>query len=219
MPSDGTPDIALPGFQALAFDAAQCHRDLDDLEALLSARNTLRENADILPFFRAHPHLSLLLGSYNPNMITYDRLAYELSLFGQFRADIVVGDWTSKRYCFVEFEDAAPDSVFVAGRGEQTTEWAARFEHGYSQIIDWFWLLEASKNTELIERQFGQRAVPFSGLLVVGRNKGISVADRSRFEWRRDYVVVNSKQIFFCTFDELLRDMRRRLRSWAIPLP
>lgn len=218
MSPDESANTVLPGFQALTFDAAQCSHDLDDLEALLSAYNTLRENADILPFFRAHPHLSLLLGSYNSNMVTYDRLAHELPLFGQFRADIVVGDWTSRRYCFVEFEDAASDSVFVARRREQTTEWSGRFEHGYSQIIDWFWLLEVSKNTALIERQFGARTIPFAGLLVVGRDSSVSAADRLRFEWRRDYVVVNSNKVFFCTFDELLRDLRRRLTSWTIPL-
>lgn len=218
MHPDGHADVVLPGFQAITFDAAQCHHDLNDLAALLSSHDALQENANVLPFFRAHPHLSLLLGSYNPNMVTYDRLAYELSLFGQFRADLVVGDWMSKRYCFIEFEDAASDSIFVTGRREQAAEWSRRFEHGYSQIIDWFWLLEASKNTELIERQFGMRSIPFSGLLVVGRDQGISAADRPRFEWRRDYVVINSMKVFFCTFDELLRDLRRRLTAWAVPL-
>ena len=48
-----------PGFQAVAFDYLQCRRDLDALDTLLSTHAALEERRDILPFFRARPHLAL----------------------------------------------------------------------------------------------------------------------------------------------------------------
>ncbi len=208
----------LPGFVAMTFDPVQGRLDLDAFEQLLFQNAELSEREDILPFFRAHPHLALLLGTYNSNIITADRLAFELSLFGQFTADVVVGDWHRKRYCLVECEDGKSNSIFVR-RGRQTTNWSARFNAGYNQIIDWFWMLEATKNTELFERQFGKRTINAGGLLVIGRDRGVTAADRLRLEWRRDHVIVNSKNVYCCTFDELLRDLRERLESWPVAPP
>ncbi len=61
-------------FRHLTFNAQQCQRDLVDLNTLLTAP-TLDERAHILPFFKAHPHLSLFLGQYNLGITTPDILA------------------------------------------------------------------------------------------------------------------------------------------------
>jgi hypothetical protein len=185
---------------------------------VLAANPDLSEREHILPFFRAHPQLALVLGTYNANIITLDRLAFELPLFGQFTADIVVGDWSRKRYCLVELEDARRNSIFVR-RGRQTTDWSPRFLAGYSQVVDWLWLLEVMKHTEPFERQFGKRTINAAGLLAIGRDSGVSAADRLRFEWRRDYLIVNSRNIYCCTFDELARDLPERLTAWPIMPP
>lgn len=214
MPLDSSTHQPQPGFQALSFDPVQCRTDLDAFEYLLLNKAELSERDDILPFFRAHPHLSLLLGSYNPNILTYDRVAFELTLSGTFTADVVVGDWDRKRYCFVEFEDGKSNSIFVR-RTRQTTDWSSRFDHGFSQIVDWLWMLEATKNTEPFERQFGKRAINATMLLVIGRDSGVTDADRLRLEWRRDHVVVDSRLVYCCTFDELLRDLRQRLDRYG----
>jgi len=116
-----------PGFMALTFDPAQCRADLDLFERLLAENPDLSEREQILPFFRAHPHLSLLLGVYNPGVVAIEILAYELSLFGQFTSDVVVGDWRRKRYCLVEFEDGKRNSIFVRRGARQTTDWTPRF--------------------------------------------------------------------------------------------
>jgi len=50
-----------------------CRTDLDAFEDLLTAKPELSERDDVLPFFRDHPNLSALLGSYNPNVTAYDR--------------------------------------------------------------------------------------------------------------------------------------------------
>lgn len=208
----------LPGFAALTFDPSQCRAELDAFDRLLAGHADLSEREHILPFFRAHPQLALLLGTYNTNTITLDRLAFELPLFGQFTADVVIGDWRRKRYCLVEFEDARRNSIFVR-RGRQTTDWSPRFLAGYSQLVDWLWLLEVMKHTEPFERQFGKRTTNAACLLVIGRDSGVSAADRLRFEWRRDHLIVNSRNIYCCTFDELARDLRERLTAWPIMPP
>lgn len=208
----------VPGFTALTFDLARCRTDLDALEHLLASRADLSEREDVLPFFRAHPDLCLLLSTYNSNMIVPDRIAFELSLFGQFTTDLVIGDWQRKRYCFVEFEDATQSSISVR-RARQTSAWSTRFLAGYSQVMDWLWLLEAMRDTEPFERQFGKRSIAMAGLLVIGRDRGITAADRLRLEWRRDNVVVGSKHIYCCTFDELAHDLRQRLDTWPITPP
>ncbi len=199
---------------------AACQVDLDALDALLAARPELSERDDILPFFRDHPHLTAFLGSYNANLTSYDRLGVEVALFGQFVADVVVGDHTRRAYCFIEFEDGQSTSMFVR-RGRRITEWSPRFEHGISQLIDWLWLLDDQEQTALFEEQFGPRPLDVVTLLVAGRDSGVSPADRRRLQWRRGHVVVNSQHLYCCTFDELLRDLRWRSQwsPWARTLP
>ncbi len=199
------------------FDPMACRTDLDDFKRFLAAKPELSERGDISPFFRAHPHLSAFLGSYNPNVTTYDRLAVEVGLFGQFAADVVAGDRHNRAYCFVEFEDGQSNSIFV-NRGRQTTDWAPRFDHANSQIIDWLWLLDDQSHTAAFEEQFGQWPIDVTALLVAGRDSGVSATDRRRLQWRRKHVVVNSHHIYCCTFDDLLRDLRGRL-AWAIVAP
>ncbi len=199
-----------PGFQAFTSDVSSALDDLDAFDALLAGKVELDERADILPFFAEHPRLALCFGFYNPLMARYDRLAYELSLFGLFRPDVIVGNWQRKSYCFVELEDAKPGSIFRATT-RRATDWAPRFQRGYCQVVDWFWLLEAQQDTPTFEAQFGKRAVQASGLLVIGRDQFIDDADQQRFEWWRDRVVVDSRTIVCLTYDQLARDFRDRL--------
>jgi len=244
-----------PDFRRLTFNAQQCQRDLVDLNTLLTAP-TLDERAHILPFFKAHPHLSLFLGQYNLvvrqawfkqlggtsplgppgawraalagrrpavpgataqssldrllGITTPDILAYEMDLFGHFSADLVVGDWTRKKYCFVEFEDAKPDSIFKP-TSRRTTRWSDRFEAAFSQIVDWTWLLAANEGSDMFERMFGARSIEASAIIVLGRDSGITAADRLRWEWRRRHIRVYSQIILCYTFDELARDLHDAL--------
>jgi len=61
-------------------DLPACRADLDAFERFLSAKQELSERKDVLPFFRAHPHLAAFLGSYNLVATTFDRLAVEVRL-------------------------------------------------------------------------------------------------------------------------------------------
>jgi len=197
------------------YDGSTVRADLDALDALLASRTDLSERDDLLPFFRAHPHLLVLMGSYNPRLAAYDRLGVEVSLFGQFTADAIVGDSTQRAYTLFEFEDAREGSMFVR-RGRHRTEWSPRAEHGLSQLVDWLWLLDDQQHTLVFEEMFGPRPVTARVVLVIGHDSGVSHADRRRLEWRRDNVVINSQHLHCCTFDELLRDLRweARLDQW-----
>jgi hypothetical protein len=82
----------------------------------------------------------------------------------------VVGEWERGAYCFVEFEDARKDSVFKKQGAKATREWGARFDHGYSQIIDWFHKLDGrSPGIDLLAR-FGLYEIQYEAILVIGRD-------------------------------------------------
>ncbi|MEQ8960543.1 MAG: DUF4263 domain-containing protein [Coleofasciculus sp. C2-GNP5-27] len=57
------------------------------------------------------------------------------------------GDSVKKAYCFVEFENADSNSIFVDKPGKSSPEWSSRFEKCFSQIIDWFWKLDDLEKT------------------------------------------------------------------------
>ena len=126
-------------FLQFDFNASQCLIEVREFRKLLNGHGELGENKDILPFFKQNHHLSAFIASYVPSISKYDLLAYEYDLFGDFAADLVVGDSRSKNFLFVEFEDAKRFSVFKKASGRSTPDWANRVEHGISQIIDWFW--------------------------------------------------------------------------------
>jgi hypothetical protein len=120
------------------FKPQRCRTELDELKTLLESHTHLDEQKTILPFFRERQHLSAFIGSYMPDIIDFNRLAFEYSIFGDFASDLVIGDYETATYCFVEFEDASPTSLFEQKGQKATLEWSSRFEHGFSQLIDWF---------------------------------------------------------------------------------
>jgi hypothetical protein len=117
--------------------------------------------------------------------------------------------------CFVEFEDAQPDSVFQQQGTKATREWGRRFDHGYSQIIDWAHKLDGrSPSTDLLAR-FGHHEISFETVLVIGRDKHLDPGEKQRLNWRNDNVAVNTKTFFCMTFDELLSQFTVRLAALA----
>jgi hypothetical protein len=143
----------------LTFDAKQCQQELGELQTLLATHAELKEEQQIVPFFRDRRNLAAFLGSLYPEIIRTDRIAFEYDLFGDFSCDLVVGDAGSGAYGFIEFEDAAPNSIFVRRGAKSTPEWSSRFEHGYSQIIDWFYKLDDMARTGEFEARFGSPTI------------------------------------------------------------
>jgi len=126
-------------FKRIQFDPVQCRKEAEELRDFLATNRELHERSQVLPFFKGRLQLSAFLGSYHPEIVRYDLVAHELPLFGDFVADLVVGDSKNSAFAFIEFEDASPDSIFV--KKKATPDWSPRFEHGFSQLVDWFFKL------------------------------------------------------------------------------
>jgi hypothetical protein len=67
-------------FQTLAFDLRRCRKEVKEFQKFLTTRDCLGEKEHIRPFFEKRPHLSALIGLYNPNIIHADLLAYQYPL-------------------------------------------------------------------------------------------------------------------------------------------
>jgi hypothetical protein len=192
---------------------AQIQAELSEFRIFLDTNQPLRERDQILPFFRSRKSLSAFVGGYNARILAFDLLAHELVLFGAYQCDLVVGDGQTRRFCLIELEDATPRSVFVKRRGRSTPEWSPRFEHGFSQIIDWFAIIEDQQGTELLKAIFGTERIQYTGLLVIGRRGDFDAAQYSRLVWRSENVRVGQIHLNCITYDDLYEDAWTRLES------
>ncbi|MGA2228815.1 MAG: Shedu anti-phage system protein SduA domain-containing protein, partial [Syntrophobacteraceae bacterium] len=113
------------------------------------------------------------------------------------------------------FEDASRDSIFV-DKGRSTYDWSPRFEHGFSQIVDWFWKIDDLKNTSQARAIFGTENVDAYGMLVIGRDAFLSSVDRARLTWRLNKVIIDSHKVICITFDQLARDLRGRINLYTV---
>jgi len=197
-------------------DEAQARDDLEEFAALLAPRTPLSESRDILPFLQTHADLCALMTMYNiPATGNCDRVGGEVPFFGQYRADLIVGNATQRAYTFFEFEDATETSIFQRTNNQQHP-WSARCEHAMSQIVDWLWLMDTHRDSPLLRQMFGPEPIRVAAVLVLGRDHWLvepaSNIKRERLEWRRTKTSINEHKIYICTFDELLNDLRGRAR-------
>ncbi len=109
-------------------------------------------------------------------------------LFGDFACDLVVGHSAQNAFCFIEFEDAGPTSLFIQRGKRVTRDWSPRFEHGYSQIIDWFHKVDDMRRSDDLIARFGTRSISFPeswssagiNVLSAGESRATRVAQRQR---------------------------------------
>lgn len=175
---------------------------LAEFRQLLDGSAELSEGIDLLPFFIARPDLAALVGSIAISVHRINAVADEFDLFGNFRCDWCVGDSAGRSYAFVEFEDARANSVFADGP-KYHAEWGRRFEHGFSQLVDWFWAVDQYRDTIDFQRRFGTGPVQFVGILVIGRRRFLSPDQVARLRWRVEKVWVNGHKVYCQTFDDL----------------
>jgi hypothetical protein len=198
----------------LAFSKKVAQQEVAQFKQLLDAHShsALREREHILPFFRSHRQLAALIGVRNPDIVKPDRITFEFDIFGDYKADLVVGDSQNHQYCFVEFEDAAATSIFKKA-ARATPDWSQRFEHGFSQIIDWILWLDNQRGTAAYTSRFGVSPIQFVALLVIGRDRFLEEAPlRERLTWRSEQVVVASRKVNCVTYDRLYRELSARLK-------
>lgn len=173
-------------FDSLTFDLVTCRREVEEFRALLAPQSELGEAADILPHFRARRHMASLLGTFHPRAARVDRIAHEFDLFGDFAADLAVGDFERRAYCFVEFEGAGPRSLFAARGAKATREWSRQFEHAFSQIVDWLHKLDSRRKSDDFLTRFGHYDITYTTVLVIGRDCFQELPELRRLEWRSE---------------------------------
>ncbi|HUB23935.1 MAG TPA: Shedu anti-phage system protein SduA domain-containing protein [Tepidisphaeraceae bacterium] len=195
-------------FANVSFDAALCKKELDAFDKLLRTRKSLAESKHVRPFFSKSRQLSAFLGTYALGMARPNRLAYEFELAGDFCAGMVVGNWERKTFCMIEFEAGSVSSIFAPKRQRSTREWSSRFDHGFSQLVDWFYKVDDIRKTDGFARVFGDSSATFCGLLVIGRSSGLSEDDRRRLRWRSQHVLKDNHAIQCITYDQMYADLR-----------
>jgi hypothetical protein len=201
----------MKNLEEIKVDYSLCRQQVEEFRLWLSGKNELSEDDDVLPFFRARPHLVTLFGMFQQGIAWANRISWEFDIFGDFACDVAVGEWEKGAYCFVEFEDARRDSVFRRQGAKATREWGRRFDHGYSQIIDWVHKLDGLVPGADILARFGRYDISFEAVLVIGRDRHLDAGEKERFEWRARKVLVNTTRVICLTFDALLDQFQTRM--------
>lgn len=192
-------------FTEVAFNPTQFKKELDELRALLNSKKALGERR-IQELFKASLHLTAYMGTTVGNIGVAKQVAYEFEILGDYTADIVIGN-REKQFCFVELESGTADAVLERVGKKSTKEWSKRFDHGFSQIVDWFCHLDDFKKTDRFHRNFGYGHIDFVALLLIGRNEGLDADDVRRLRWRTHNVVVNSHRVVCMTYDDLYKEL------------
>lgn len=185
------------------FDALKCRAQWQSFSTMLSSNPTLSERKQVLPFFKKNHDLSALVCNYFPKITNPDRLAHEFQIYGDFVADLIVGDSTDHRYVLIEFENGTPTSIFQKKPKKATPDWASRFEGAYSQLTDWLWKLEDMRSTMDFQNTFGSRRASFQGLIVIGKDMALAPQELDRLKWRMDKTKIDSNEISVVSFNEL----------------
>ncbi len=196
--------------ETIVFDAGKFEQELKAFDALLKSKTELSESSHIQPFFENSKQLSAYMGTFSPNIGPATDLAFQYPFFGDFKADLLLGNKKTGEFCVVEFEDGRQDSIFKKQPKRGNPEWSSRFEHGLSQLTDWFYNLDDFKGTKNFARTFGFGHIKFIGLLIIGRSAGLDDAKRNRLKWRSEKVLIDSHPINCITFDDLHASLENR---------
>ncbi len=200
-------------FASLTLDTSILSSNLTELEALLASEPHLKERDQVIPFFKARAHLIAALGLANNAVELPDRWAHELDLFGDFACDVAAGDSEANAFTLVEFEDAQEYSIFLRlQEGKAMKRWSPRFEHGFSQLVDWAWRISAEgESSAAFRRVFGNDNPAIHLLLVIGRDADLTKDDLTRLRWRAKQTSLGQFRMSCFTFDGILQSVRRRL--------
>jgi len=194
----------------------KCESDLREFATFLASKAEIDETGrgSLQEFFDARPDLTLLMGIAFFSNLSPAAYCKEFSVLGEFRADYAICNEERNRFVFVEFEDAKAQSIFkIKNDGKTTTtyEWSPKFEHGFSQVVDWHYRMDDLERSNKYSEHFGCDHVEFVGILVVGRKKFLDEAGgEKRLWWRKNRTAINSKQLNCMTFDQLYSELLGR---------
>jgi hypothetical protein len=200
-------------FEPVSLNLSVLSAELDELDHFLSQNDALKERDQVLPFFKARAQLRAALGLTNPSVELPDRIATELELFGDCFCDAASGDSSANAYTLVEFENATEYSIFRRlDTGKTMRNWSPRFEHGFSQLVDWAWRLTTEgSSSPAYRRIFGANDASIHFLLIVGRDADLTADDLARLRWRANNISFGAFKMSCLTFDGVLGTLRRRL--------
>ncbi len=200
--------------EPILFNHSAFETELDALGSLLTSKAELSESEDIQPLFKRSKYLSAFLGTFAPDVGSATELAFEFPFFGDYRADLLAGSKATNHFCVIEFEDGRPDSIFKNQPKRKNPEWSARFEHGFSQLTDWFFNLDDYKKSHGFTSTFGYGHVSFTAVLVIGRSAGLDDMKRTRMRWRSDKVLIDSNTVICVTFDDVYETLKKRYKRY-----
>lgn len=200
--------------EPVLFSPTIFRKELGAFRSLLHSKSDLRERDEIIPFFKTRKHLTAYIGTLYLNIAVATEVCYEFDIGGNFRADILLGSKADGKFCIVEFEPGREGTLFKKQK-RKNPEWSTRFEHAFSQIVDWFYALADGANSREFRAAFGDKEVTFASLLVMGRDAELDDAKRRRLTWRTNKVLIDSNTITCITFDQLHDDLKRKYEFYA----
>ncbi|MGJ5175457.1 Shedu anti-phage system protein SduA domain-containing protein [Bradyrhizobium oligotrophicum] len=175
--------------QPIRLDFAKAEKECAEFRRFLDKNATFKERA-VVAHLKKASSLTCLLGSLIAGVPRADVYKFEFAVLGAFRADFVVGDSTSRRLVFVEFEGGEPNSLFGPTGTAQMRDWSKSLEHGFGQLIDWAWALKDGATNPLLQNAFGFEVASFASVVICGRDSFMDVTERRRFDWRAANVAV-----------------------------
>lgn len=216
----------MKGFHGFTFNVASLRQEVATLKILLNPGSAveLEEEKHLSPAFQASPNLVSIIGAAfggvtNPNLI-----AQEYWILDKLRCDFAVCNSRHQTYCFIELEDAVKKSVFVERKPTLFNglmgrppyyDWAPRFEHGTSQMLDWIRILEDSKQTGDYRAHFGSpNEFEAQFVLVIGREEFLSADQKERLAWRCKSVQAAGHKVKCITYDRLLEEAEFQLANY-----
>jgi hypothetical protein len=200
--------------EAITFDPMTFRKELKAFEKLLKSKPSLSERADILPFFKKRKHLTAYIGTLYLNIAVATEVCFEFDITGNFKADVLLGSKMANQFCIVEFEPGEQHAIFKK-QNRKNPEWSYRFEHAFSQIVDWFWALEDEKDSKDFRATFGDGEIAFASLLVIGRTASLDDAKKRRMAWRTKKVLIDSSKVICITFDDLYAALKEKYEFYA----
>lgn len=183
---------------------SNARKELKTLKKWVSERDWFSES-EIVEQLRKAKHLCSYLGRLNPTTIP-THMSFEVNILGAFRADLVLGDPSRRRFVFVEFEGGQRYSIHSKRGTGQHRDWSREFSKGWSQLIDWSWAMK--ERNEMLVSALGCSKPRALYLLVCGRNSCFSGTpedtELARYEWLEDNARIGGAQIVCMTYDGML---------------
>lgn len=200
--------------EPVAFDPETFRQELKEFDALLKTKMDLEEREDIIPFFKQRKHLTSYIGTLYLRVAVATEVCFEFDISGNFAADVLLGSKTANQFCIVEFEPGKEDAIFKK-QNRKNPEWSARFEHAFSQIVDWYWALEDQKGSQDFRTTFGDNEITFTSLLIMGRTSSLNDAKKRRMAWRTKKVLIDSNKVICITFDDLYAALKEKYEFYS----